>query len=117
MLFLFFSGQSAQEAGRLAKQFAEKSWMFAQKQMKADHAKSLTSVTLGPLAVTVDSLSPKAQKMHKEVTEFVRELIIPLGKSIYFCLEIPYYLFSSFTVTSYQYDCVFLTTAESCLFS
>ena len=33
------------------------------------------------MAVTVDSLSPKAQKMHKEVTEFVRELIIPLGKS------------------------------------
>ena len=76
-----FSGQSAQEAGRLAKEFSEKSWMFAKKQMKIDAAKSSKNIKLGPMAVTVDSLSPKAQKMHKEVTEFVRELIIPLGKS------------------------------------
>ena len=78
---MFFSGQSAQEAGRLAKEFSEKSWMFAQKQIKIDAAKSSKNIKLGPMAVTVDSLSPKAQKMHKEVTEFVRELIIPLGKS------------------------------------
>ena len=76
-----FSGQSAQEAGRLAKEFSEKSWMFAKKQMKIDAAKSSKNIKLGPMAVTVDSLSPRAQKMHKEVTEFVRELIIPLGKS------------------------------------
>ena len=55
--------------------------MFAKKQMKIDAAKSSKNIKLGPMAVTVDSLSPKAQKMHKEVTEFVRELIIPLGKS------------------------------------
>ena len=35
------------------------------------------------MAVTVDSLSPKAQQMHKEVTEFVRELVIPVGKVIF----------------------------------
>ena len=64
---LFFSGQSAQEAGRLAKEFSEKSWMFAKKQMKIDAAKSSKNIKLGPMAVTVDSLSPKAQKMHKEV--------------------------------------------------
>ena len=61
--------------------------MFAQRQMKIDTEKSSTKMSLGPMAVTVDSLSPKAQKMHKEVTEFVRELIIPAGKSI-FCLLI-----------------------------
>ena len=85
--FLYSSGQSAQEAGRLAKEFSEKSWKFAHKQMKIDTEKSSTKMSLGPMAVTVDSLSPKAQKMHKEVTEFVRELIIPAGKSI-FCLLI-----------------------------
>ena len=59
--------------------------MFAQKQIKLNESKinNLKSSTsrLGPMAVTVDSLSPKAQQMHKEVTEFVRELVIPVGKS------------------------------------
>ena len=35
------------------------------------------------MAVTVDSLSPKAQQMHKDVNEFVRELVIPVGKVIF----------------------------------
>ena len=71
------SGSNAQEAGKLAKLFSEKSWMFAQKQMEINESSLKCPVVLGPLAVTVDSLSPKAQKMHKEVAEFVRELIIP----------------------------------------
>ena len=78
----YFSGQNAQEAGRLAKFFADKSWMFAQKQIKINEKKLNSVPVLGPLTVSVDSLSPKAQKMHKEVTEFVRELIIPKEKEL-----------------------------------
>ena len=47
-----------------------------------DQFKLNSAPALGALAVSVDSLSPKAQKMHKEVTEFVRELIIPKEKEL-----------------------------------
>ena len=83
-LHIFFSGQNAQEAGRLAKLFAEKSYMFASKQAQINISKEGKSSTkmpiLGPMAVSIDGLSPKAQKLHKEVKEFVRELIIPVGE-------------------------------------
>ena len=32
---------------------------------------------IGPMAVTVDALGPKARRYHREVTEFVREEILP----------------------------------------
>ena len=56
--------------------------MFAQKQIKINEKKLNSAPALGALAVSIDSLSPKAQKMHKEVTEFVRELIIPKEKEL-----------------------------------
>lgn len=71
------SGKNAEVAGQLAKDFAEKSWKFAQAQMHNDNTLSDSPTVLGPLATSVDSLSPRVQKLHKEVTEFVRELIIP----------------------------------------
>ena len=71
------SGKNAQVAGKLAKDFAEKSWKFAQTQMEDDISLSTLPVVLGPLATSIDSLSPRVQKLHKEVTEFVREIIIP----------------------------------------
>ena len=76
------SGQNAQEAGRLARFFAEQSWIFAQKQMSTNNITTKPPTVLGPMAVSVDSLSPKAQKIHKEVTEFVREIILPLEKDM-----------------------------------
>ena len=71
------SGQNAQEAGQMAKIFAEKSWKFAQAQIAINESMLKPPTILGSIAVSVDSLSPRAQNMHKQVTEFVRELIIP----------------------------------------
>ena len=83
-LYHVCSGQNAQEAGRLAKLFAEKSYMFASKQAQINIDKqtksSVKMPSLGPMAVTIDGVSPIAQKLHKEVKEFVRELIIPVGE-------------------------------------
>jgi len=69
------SGENAKEAGEAAKIFANKSWEFAKKH-ETSLRKSSKQV-IGPIAVNVDSLSPKAQKLHADVTEFVREEIIP----------------------------------------
>ena len=38
--------------------------------------------TIGLLAVNPESLSPKAQKIHKEVKEFVREIILPIEQDL-----------------------------------
>ena len=58
--------------------------MFASKQAQINIAKEGKSLAkmpiLGPMSVSIDGLSPKAQKLHKEVNEFVRELIIPVGE-------------------------------------
>merc|ERR1719495_2233721 len=42
----------------------------------------LSTKPLGPLAVSVTSLRPEVQRLHKEVTEFVRENIIPVEQEI-----------------------------------
>jgi len=44
--------------------------------------RSLSTKPLGPLAVSVTSLRPEVQRLHKEVTEFVRENIIPVEQEI-----------------------------------
>ena len=55
------------------------SWRFAQKQ---DSANKSPKLSIGPIAVNVDSLSPKARKYHADVTEFVREEIIPIEQEL-----------------------------------
>lgn len=37
---------------------------------------------IGPMAVTVDALGPKARRYHREVTEFVREEILPAEQQL-----------------------------------
>ena len=60
--------------------FADLSWNFAKKQELADEKLNVPSV--GPIAVNVESLGPKAQKIHKEVSEFVREIILPIEQEL-----------------------------------
>jgi len=74
------SGENAKEAGRVAKLFADMSWKFAQKQELTNQ--KLKAPSIGPIAVNVDSLSPQAQKIHAEVSEFVREIILPVEQEL-----------------------------------
>ena len=74
------SGENAAEAGKAAKFFADMSWKFARRQDR-DPVKERAPV-LGPMAVSVDSLGPKARRYHSEVTEFVREEIIPIEQEL-----------------------------------
>ena len=45
-------------------------------------ARNVSTRSIGPLAVAVSSLRPEVQRLHKEVTEFVRENIIPIEQEI-----------------------------------
>ena len=45
-------------------------------------AKMSNVTSIGPIAVNVGSLSPKAQKIHQEVHEFVREIILPVEQAL-----------------------------------
>jgi len=74
------SGENATAAGQVAKLFADMSWGFAQKQELVNKKSNVPSI--GPIAVNVGSLSPKAQKIHKEVHEFVREIILPVEQAL-----------------------------------
>ena len=74
------SGENAKAAGEMAKEFADISWSFAQKQELVDKKSNVPSI--GPIAVNVGSLSPKAQMLHKEVHEFVREIILPIEQEL-----------------------------------
>ena len=60
--------------------FADMSWKFAKKQDIINNESSLPSI--GAIAVNVSSLSPKAQKIHNEVSEFVREIILPMEQQL-----------------------------------
>merc|ERR1711936_378042 len=44
--------------------------------------RSVSHKSLGPIAVSVSSLRPGVQRLHREVTEFVREKIIPIEQGI-----------------------------------
>ena len=74
------SGENAAEAGKAAKFFADMSWKFARRQDR-DPVQERAPV-LGPMAVTVDSLGSKARRYHTEVTEFVREEILPVEQEL-----------------------------------
>jgi len=74
------SGQNAEAAGQMAKMFADMSWKFAKKQDLINNESILP--TIGAIAVNVGSLSPKAQKIHNEVSEFVREIILPMEQQL-----------------------------------
>jgi hypothetical protein len=67
-------------AGQVAKLFAGMSWNFAQKQELVDKEFNIPSI--GPIAVNVGSMGTQAQKIHKEVTEFVREIILPIEQEL-----------------------------------
>ena len=56
------------------------SWGFAMKQELVNKKSNVPSI--GPIAVNVGSLSPKAQKIHREVHEFVREIILPVEQEL-----------------------------------
>ena len=56
------------------------SWKFARRQDR-DPVKE-RALALGPMAVSVDSLSPRARRYHSEVTEFVREEVIPVEQKL-----------------------------------
>ena len=60
--------------------FADMSWKFAKKQDLINNESILP--TIGAIAVNVGSLSPKAQKIHNEVSEFVREIILPMEQQL-----------------------------------
>ena len=85
-LLLFFisdqaSGQNAAEAGKAAKFFADLSWKFAQKQQhKAVSSPQATNI--GSIAVSPESLGPKARRYHREVSEFVHEEILPIEQEL-----------------------------------
>ena len=64
----------------MAKEFADISWSFAQKQELVDKKSNVPAI--GPIAVNVGSLGDKAQKIHKEVHEFVREMILPMEQEL-----------------------------------
>ena len=64
----------------MAKEFADISWSFAQKQELVDNKSNVPSI--GPIGVNVGSLGPKAQLIHKEVHEFVREIILPIEQEL-----------------------------------
>jgi hypothetical protein len=64
----------------VAKLFADMSWSFAQKQELVD--KKSNAPSIGPIAVNVGSLGPKAQMIHKEVHDFVREIILPIEQEL-----------------------------------
>ena len=53
----------------MAKEFADISWSFAQKQELVDKKSNFPSI--GPIAVNAGSLSSKTQFIHKEVHAFV----------------------------------------------
>ena len=74
------SGENAKAAGEVAKDFADLSWSFAQKQELVNKKSNVPSI--GPIAVNVCSLGPKAQMIHKEVHEFVREIILPIEQEL-----------------------------------
>jgi hypothetical protein len=74
------SGENATAAGQVAKLFANMSWSFAQKQELVD--KKVNVPAIGPIAVNVGSLGDKAQKIHKEVHEFVRKIILPIEQEL-----------------------------------
>ena len=63
------SGENAKAAGEVAKEFADISWSFAQKQELVDKKSNFPSI--GPIAVNAGSLSSKTQFIHKEVHAFV----------------------------------------------
>ena len=42
----------------------------------------VSTKSIGPLAVAVSSLRPEVQRLHKDVTEFVREKIFPVEQEI-----------------------------------
>jgi len=44
--------------------------------------KNASTTSIGPLAVAVSSLRPEVQRLHKDVTEFVRENIFPVEQEI-----------------------------------
>jgi len=48
----------------------------------AKKAVILNKPSIGPIAVNVESLGTQAQKIHKEVTEFVREIILPIEQEL-----------------------------------
>merc|ERR1719323_1246373 len=75
------SGENARDAGEAAKWFADISWRFAQKQEKTNQS-SNSGVTIGPIAVNVESLGARARQYHAKVTEFVREEIIPVEQEL-----------------------------------
>ena len=74
------SGENAKEAGEAAKIFANISWEFAQKQEKTNAINNAPSI--GQMSVQPDSLGPKARRLHKAVTEFVKEEIIPIEQEL-----------------------------------
>ena len=74
------SGENAKSAGRAAKFFADLSLKFAEKQEKRNQETRLPS--LGPIAVNVESLSPRAQRLYGEVKEFVEEEVIPIEQTL-----------------------------------
>ena len=77
---LVCSGKSAAYAGTLAEKCADISWSLAQKHHQTLSNDSSRDASC--LAVTVESLRPDVQKIHRDVTEFVHELVIPLEKEL-----------------------------------
>ena len=74
------SGENAAEAGKAAKFFADMSWKFARRQER-DPVRERAPV-LGPMAASVDALGARARSYHREVTEFVREEILPVEQRL-----------------------------------
>ena len=46
------------------------------------NTKNVSTTSIGPLAVAISSLRPEVQRLHKDVTEFVRENIFPIEQEI-----------------------------------